>query len=325
MRVCVRAYPRIHVALLDLGGVTHRKYGGAGFAIAGLRTEVEAAVSGHTSVLGIERLDLRCQRDVLAAIERLNKAYPTAEVEVVVRRSAPQHIGLGSKTTLIMATLRAAALAKGIAADAKTLQGLSGRGGTSGIGVNAFFRGGFIIDAGHDPKSTGGFVPSGARRGFAIPPVICRTSIPLRWRFHLILAAPARFAGTREVAFFRANTPIPEREVLRTMALAYHGVAAAVLTADLTLLKAALRGLHSVGFKKRELDNQAAAVRRLLRELDLDTECAVGLSSIGPLIYAIRDAASEAAGRAVCAACEAHGARLLGVYRGRNRGSEVEG
>ncbi len=319
----VRAYPRIHVALLDLGDATHRKYGGAEFTISGPYTEVEARVGARRRVLGIEGFDRRCQRDVRRALERLDEACPRPTAEVIVQTSVPQHVGLGSKTALILATLKAAASAKAIALSVESLQRLSARGGTSGVGVNAFFRGGFIVDGGHDPRSGRGFRPSSVARRFAIPPVICAARIPPNWRFHLILAAPPRYEGYREVAFFRANTPIPKREVLETMALVYHGVAAAVVAADLALLKTALREIHAVGFKKRELGAQPTLVRGILRGLDTATECAAGLSSIGPLVYAVSDARNKAAGEAIRLVCEAHGGRMLGVYRGRNRGSAV--
>lgn len=107
------------------------------------------------------------------------------------------------------------------------------------------------------------------------------------------------------------------------MAAVYHGVVPAVLTANLKLLKEALQELHSTGFKARELRNQADTVGDFIREADEKTDLAVGMSSLGPLVYAI-GAEREGKGCEVVKelAVKYRGA-LLGVFRGRNHGYEV--
>ena len=62
-----------------------------------------------------------------------------------------------------------------------------GRGGTSGIGVESFENGGFIIDGGHKRVEKPSFLPSSASPATP-PPIIARYNFPLDWK--IILAIP---------------------------------------------------------------------------------------------------------------------------------------
>ena len=319
----LRAYPRLHVSLIDLGGWTYRKYGGAGFSITGPPIEVSA----HTSlkaqqVRGLALLDERARSDVLSAMSRFKELHPTPEFEVALEAIPQQHVGLGTKTALVLAVLKAADIITESRLPLESIHGLSERGGTSGVGFNLFFQGGFIVDGGQPPGSRD-YGPSSAARGALLAPVVCRATIPKGWRFHLLLPRGHRISGREEVAFFQKHTPVPEIEVLKALALIYHGVAPAVLTDDLATLKSALIELHSIGFKKREMENQSDNVRSLMNSIRALPDCGVGLSSMGPLVYVIaidRDYELEQSLRTLC---DSYDADYLGNYEGRNAGFEV--
>jgi predicted sugar kinase len=91
----IRCYPRIHISLIDLGNATFRQYGGAGFTLSGLPTEIEALPSDKMRFYGLDKLDSLGQDDILAALERLVKIVPSAKAQVTIRQVPPQHIGLG--------------------------------------------------------------------------------------------------------------------------------------------------------------------------------------------------------------------------------------
>ena len=57
--------------------------------------------------------------------------------------------------------------------------------------------------------------------------------------------------------------------------------------ADHGLLKEALVEVHQIGFKKRELEAQGHDIGEILAVLNRDTQLAAGMSSMGPLVYAI--------------------------------------
>ena len=105
------------------------------------------------------------------------------------------------------------------------------------------------------------------------------------------------------------------------MAAVYHGVAPAVAEGDLESLRAALQAIHGVGFKRREVMGQSHEVRELLDLLCKDLGVAAGMSSLGPLVYAITNDGEQpdvvqdwvADGNGV----------YLGTWSGRNRGYDV--
>ncbi len=321
--VAIRCYPRLHVCLIDLGNVTFRKYGGAGFCIGGPPLEIEAAPSAKTKVFGLEQVDRQAGNDVENALKRLKVLLPHVNAAVSIRSVPPQHIGLGIKTTLLLGVLKAIDLATGAGLSVTALQTLSGRGGTSGIGVNGFFTGGFLVDAGHDHRRSTGFAPSASRIAFTIPPVNCRLSIPQNWRFYLILLPGHRTTGQREKRFFESSTPISARDVLKTLSFVYHGVAPAVSFHDITLLRESLQGLHSYGFKRREVQRQPRVIRDFLRALRRESSIPGGMSSLGPLVYAVADKEDASAHSVLSSLSKRYGAQMLGCYPGRNEGFEV--
>lgn len=274
-------------------------------------------------IVGIEGLDVDGRRDIRQAIERLRALSVWSRLTVRLRNVLPQHVGLGSKTASVLGVLQAIDLALRLNLGRETIKRLSGRGGTSGVGVNAFFSGGFAVDCGHPTSRMLKFTPSSRRTNFYVPPLVCRSRIPPDWRFHLFLLDGRRLGSGAEVAFFRSSTPIPVREVLRAIAAVYHGIVPAVLGGDLELMKVSLRELHSTGFKARELRNQTTSVRQFIRYVDETTDFPVGMSSLGPLVYVISPAVGTCEINRITELAEKCGGQLLGSFRGRNRGYEV--
>jgi beta-ribofuranosylaminobenzene 5'-phosphate synthase len=265
-------------------------------------------------------VDGSTRRAILAAIRRLARARPGTAAQVRIVSVPPQHVGLGSKTAIILAVLKAIDLVCTLRLTKSELQFLSGRGGTSGVGINVFFTGGFVVDGGHDSRMYRGFLPSRFRRPLEIPPSTCRIGIPASWRFHLLLAPGKLMQGIEERRFFEENTPISRGEVFQTIALAFHGLVPAVRTGDLRLLREILDSIHRIGFKRRELSGQTVAVRNILQSLHGRGDCAVGLSSMGPLVYAVSNDDNWKLSEFVESLSRSAGARMLGTFSGRDLG-----
>jgi beta-ribofuranosylaminobenzene 5'-phosphate synthase len=322
--VHVRAFPRIHFSLLDLGNATGRRYGGGGFSIDGNSTEVSAILTRADEVEGFDLIDDDARRDVdrvLSAFRSSRADLPP--IRVSIRRVPPQHVGFGSKTALLLAVLSAANLETAAGLTQVQLQRLSGRGGTSGVGINLFFEGGFVCDLGHRNRDDRSFQPSSFSNTAEIPPIACRLNFPEIWRVSLILPPGKRLAGASEGSFFRESTPLARNEVLEAIAAMYHGVLPAVITADPELLGLALGKLHKTGFKRLELEAQSEEVKQTYYRLSVIKGVAIGLSSLGPLLYAVTHADDSEAIGSVEDWCMENDARFLGTFRGRNLGCDV--
>lgn len=190
----VRAFPRLHLGLLDLGNATPRTYGGVGFMLDALPTEIEV-VPGTKHIYQLNNVDEVGRLDVRAAIERMSKRYQLKGGTLEVRSLPPQHIGLGTKTSLVLAVLKAWQLHSKLKISVQELQRLSGRGGASGIGIHGFFRGGFLVDVGHDARLKNTLAPSGSQSPLEVPLLAARSRISSRWQICLLLADGPRYSG----------------------------------------------------------------------------------------------------------------------------------
>jgi beta-ribofuranosylaminobenzene 5'-phosphate synthase len=285
--VAISSPSRIHCGLMDLGGATLRRYGGAGFMLDSPRTQVRvAARSGnHPSTFQGFSEEQRLAIEKALSNLAMKAELPGFDMEAV--ELPPAHCGLGSTTAIVLSVLAGLRETARLPVSDHDLQEASGRGGASGVGVHGFFRGGFVVDSGHASANSTEFLPSRATMPESIPLPTTFLAIPSDWTFALVLLDAEGISGSREVEFFRAHTPLERNEVLESLALLYHGVVPAVAGADIQLLKEALRGIHAWGFKRIELEAQSETVRDAFDALNSLADCAVGLSSIGPMLYVI--------------------------------------
>jgi beta-ribofuranosylaminobenzene 5'-phosphate synthase len=203
----VIARPRIHMGLVDLGGVSARSFCGVGFSVLGPSTIWRIENSTEVSLAGISELDAAAVNDIkriVDALTTLGAGGFTATLEAVPL----QHIGLGTKTSLLLSLITGVNSLKGLNLSRSQIQRLSGRGGASGVGINLFFCGGFLWDGGHPVSTQLRFRPSSASNVVQTPPLLARWSFPDRWLVGLALPSTKKFYGTEELAFFESKTPI---------------------------------------------------------------------------------------------------------------------
>ncbi|HEX6469000.1 MAG TPA: beta-ribofuranosylaminobenzene 5'-phosphate synthase family protein [Streptosporangiaceae bacterium] len=282
--VRVTAPSRLHITLLDVGNATQRLYGGVGMPISSPRVVVVARAASRRHVIGLPEEYERAAEATVSALETMLETPLRGEVSVA---AAPDpHVGLGSKTAVLLSVGRAIAALNGCSVTAEQLWRASGRGGTSGIGVHAFFGGGLLVDGGHPAPATRTFAPSSRSRPVRVPPLLASVAVPASWRITLVLPQGHRVSGDEERDVF-GRAPVPDAEILRVLAAVYHGLLAAVATDDLDAAARALTLIMSTGFKRLEVANQPEAVRLLARDLADATRRPVGMSSMGPLLYVL--------------------------------------
>jgi beta-ribofuranosylaminobenzene 5'-phosphate synthase len=105
----VVAHPRLHFGLLDLGSATQRIFGGVGAALEQPTTQVSVKRSVSSAIISDVEIGDDLVRDLSLALERLEDFIGgTSPVRVRLDSLPPTHIGLGSKTTAMLAVLAAA-------------------------------------------------------------------------------------------------------------------------------------------------------------------------------------------------------------------------
>ena len=287
-RVQISVATRLHCGLIDLGFATRRIFGGFGIGLEEPRSEL-SWISGEGNGIAVESrvaLETRTKATITRALERLVGQSRSICGRVIVERVAPQHVGLGVTTSLVLGALHVVNMSENLGRDTEDIKSLSGRGGTSGVGLSTFFQGGLVVDAGRPRVDNVEFVPSGVGDARTQATHVMAIPFPVDWSALLLLPRGRRWHGADEVGFFRKQTPIPNSEILEVMGIVYHSVVPSILEEDIIELQCGLHALNRVGFKSREVVSQGQPVSALLDRLAA-ARVPAGMSSMGPLVYAI--------------------------------------
>ena len=272
----IRTPSRLHLSLIDMNGRLGRVDGGIGIALEGPCFEIGFERAG--SVKG----------DAKEITESVCSRLGVAGVEIKIKKRIPEHVGFGSRTQLSLAIAAGVCKVYGITKNVTELAELVKRGGTSGIGVAAFERGGFILDGGHHSKK--GFSPSRFSNA-SPPPVLARYDFP----WWIVCAWPEEKGahGVAEMDIFRRYCPIPVGEVEKTSRLILMRILPAVVENDIGAFGEGVNMLQEIGFKKIEVGLKKEQIGALLGVLQKNS-AGGGMSSFGPVCFGICETQSEA-------------------------------
>lgn len=281
-RVRVRAGARLHLGLLDLSGESGRLYGGVGCMLEEPFVEMWGSRATKMQLRGVDAED-ELAVSLARKLEEVASVLDAKPIQLTVTRRLPSHSGFGSSTATVLAALALLVRLNSLDVPAERVAALSGRGGVSGTGVHGFFQGGWIVDAGQPPGTPA--VPSRFSR-HQQPSLFATRIPPPDWPVGLFLVEGRTMSGESEAAFFQANAQRAGRDAHRCVSVAHHKIVPGLLTADLELVADGVTELSGCGFKQLELRNQPPAVHQLMARL---RSCSpvVGMSSMGPLVYAI--------------------------------------
>ncbi|MEZ0394176.1 MAG: beta-ribofuranosylaminobenzene 5'-phosphate synthase family protein [Desulfurococcaceae archaeon] len=280
MAVEVVAPSRIHLGMLNPAWPSlGRLYVSAGLAVDRPRTVVRARRCREASLDGPYE-----EHERLALLSLLRELGLAACVEVV--EAPPRHVGLGSTTQLLLATVLAAARTHGAEVDMAAVARRLGIGRRSGVGFHAFLRGGFIVDGGLRPGDAGP------------PPLLLRLEFPEEWRVVVALPRGRGLAGAGEERAFSALSALEAPgHVAEASRVLFTQLLPAVVERDFQEFARALGRLQEIvgaifgPVQGGTFSPTSAELVRALREAGLE---GVGQSSWGPAIYAFADGEEKA-------------------------------
>ncbi|MFB0563170.1 MAG: beta-ribofuranosylaminobenzene 5'-phosphate synthase [Candidatus Lokiarchaeia archaeon] len=285
MEIKVKTPSRLHFTLIDLNGSLGRIDGGIGITLDYPNVLIEAEASDSILVEGEKR-------ELAEAITRktIDKISPGNGIKIKIKSTIPEHVGLGSKTQLSLAIATAINRIYLNEFSVRELVKIVGRAGTSGIGVAAFERGGFILDGGHTfgpGKQKEKFLPSSA--SLAPPaPVIIRQDVPEDWFFVIGIPNVDKGAhGAREVGIFEKHCPVPLREIEKLSHLILMKTLPAIIDKDIETFGNSLYEIQKIGFKKVEVKLQDPVVKKLINFVMEKGAYGAGVSSFGPAVYGL--------------------------------------
>ena len=323
--VRIKTPSRLHIGLLDMNGSSGRVDGGAGITLNDPGFDIIVSESDSLSVVAPEP---EFARYVNTLIEKFrNNGLHIPPVRIEINQAIPFHCGLGSGTQLSLA------LASGIEGLSRNcmnkndLISLTGRGGTSGIGIRAFFDGGLIVDAGHrfgPGKSKSSFAPSSVSSSAGISPLVGRYEIPDSW--NIILAIPnnhQNIHGEAEQEIFHKCCPVPVEDVRIQSHLVLMKLIPALLEEDIDEFGDAINQFQDYGFKKCELEFQPDEIRTVIDSMRDAGAAGAGMSSFGPVVYGICDTNSSDIISAVEKVMNEYSGGRTILTKGRNQGASI--
>lgn len=293
----IKSPSRLHLGLIDMNGSYGRLDGGIGLTIQDPNFVLygESAENGITIDFN-ENSDLNdtikneCIKKITSAAEKVIDYYDVDEgFYFRVDSAYLPHSGLGSGTQIALSTGKLITEHIGQKSNGITLGKITGRGGTSGIGVFAFDHGGFIVDGGHSRKEKDSFLPSSASKA-SPPQLFGRYEFPDEWGVLLvILKSDVSVNGQKEVNIFEKYCPIDRHEVELYSHLIFMNMIPFLLEKDLPCFGNIINKIQTIGFKNIEIMLQSDNIKQLMSKLVEIGAYAVGMSSFGPTVYSFYD------------------------------------
>ena len=293
----IKSPSRLHLGLIDMNGSYGRLDGGIGltiqepnFILYGESAEKGITIDFNEEFNFTDEIKSECIKKITNASQKVIDYYGVDEgFYFRVDSAYPPHSGLGSGTQIALSTGKIITEHIGEEANGYTLGKITGRGGTSGIGVFAFDYGGFIVDGGHSRKEKDSFLPSSASKA-SPPQLFGRYEFPDEWGVLLvILKSDVSVNGQKEVNIFQEYCPIDRKEVELFSHLVFVNMIPFLLEKDLPCFGNTINKIQTIGFKSIEVKLQADNIKKLMAKLTEIGAYAVGMSSFGPTVYSFYD------------------------------------
>jgi beta-ribofuranosylaminobenzene 5'-phosphate synthase len=276
---------RIAINLYDMNGDIGRVDGGMGFSLANPLLVFEARQSKSDVLEASCELGQEMRDSIKWATSMLKQKYDLGGLTLEIKSSIPEHSGFGSKTATLLSVGHAYGSIYGAEFDFRKLALDLKRGGTSGIGVNIIDEGGFILDGGHSTRYKKEFLPSSAVKNVILAPLLGRYRMP---DWDVLIAVPdlERVYGPVEVAAFKKICPVPVQAVERLARITLSQMLPAVYEGDLETFCEGINKIQETPWKRGEIELYGNKVRDLMSYIQENGAKGVGMSSMGPAIYA---------------------------------------
>lgn len=227
VQVCAPA--RLHLGFLDLHGGLGRRFGSIGLGVDEITTEIAATRAPEVTATGPGAERARWYAQQLIRYLHLSEG---ARLEL--RRTIPEHAGLGSGTQMALAVGTALCRLYGLKLGIGDIAAILLRGHRSGIGIGAFSYGGFVVDAGRGPATQ-------------IPPIVSQLAVPEAWRFLLVLDRRRQgLSGAEETEAFARLNAMPAGLAAEACRIVLVQVLPALVEADCTVFGAGISRIQEI-------------------------------------------------------------------------------
>lgn len=287
--------PRIHMTLISMHAGGPRRNGGLGFGIAGppARLTIQRDAGFRLSDLRAQPLAQDESNGLLETLANVRQQFALSDgASVSIAGDLLTHHGMGSGTALKLAAIEGYLALHEIQLPQARVAQLSGRGGTSGVGIRTYFDGGFVCDLGVDAAAPGDFAPSSsvASPGASL---LLRAGVMPDWPLGLCIPRSCRpKTRSEEISFFARTVPLPVEDSYEAAYWAIFGAVAAVSEQNYGRFCESVTRIQGLTWKRCERAEYGAGLERTAENLlRMGADC-VGMSSLGPMLYFFADAAT---------------------------------
>jgi len=286
--VGITSFPRIHITLIGMNNDGYRINGGVGFSISKPKIDVHIEESRNIEIIDERELGFTEQektrlQDILS--ESLNRLGLKKRIKCIISGKVLPHYGLGSNTAIYLSCLEALFILNEIKYSNDDIVISSKRGGTSGVGINTYFEGGFIFDVGiKNDKQL--FNPSSiADRNGKTPLVIHKCKLP-DWKVGICIPKYIQNKSEQEeIEFFKTHCPIDKNLIEDILYDAVYGITSSIIENDYEVFCKSVNTIQSTQWKYLErllYGNILIELEQKIKSFGADC---VGMSSLGPMLF----------------------------------------
>lgn len=286
----IKANPRIHISLIGMNADGYRINGGIGFSISDPIQVISFEPANSIKVVdnrskGLMGAELLRLEDHLNKV-RNNAQFPFGFICTIEDSIIRSHVGLGSNTIVYMSCIEALGILNNKLYTNDEVISLSGRGGTSGIGINTYFKGGFIFDTGIINEGHTLLAPSSSFLGCSRyrPLMYKRIEMP-SWDLGLCIPTISPKSEEEEKAFFIEKCPIEKEDVEEILYEAVYGVSSSLMDDNFNSFCESIDAIQNTKWKQMERGIYGRELLSIESEIRNAGAKCVGMSSFGPLLY----------------------------------------
>lgn len=284
----ITSFPRVHITLIGMNDDGYRINGSVGFSISGPLIDADFEESDNFEIVDKREIKFAEQeKDRLynVLIEAADKLSLKKRIRCSIKGDALPHYGLGSNTAIYMSCIEALFIINEIEYNQDYIIAYSKRGGTSGIGINVYFEGGFVFDVGIK-SSKQPLIPSSiADRKGKIPLVIHRCKLP-DWRIGICIPQYIKSKSEHdEVDFFKTYCPVDKSYIECVLYEAVYGVTSSIIENDYDVFCKSVNAIQSTRWKCLERLLYGEELVELEQKIKLLGADCVGMSSLGPILF----------------------------------------
>ena len=278
---------RLHITLISMHENSYRQNGGIGFAIDTPSLEIEFKENKLLEIYdqrekGFTSLEQKRITEILNTLGK-KKSF-TKRFTATIKGDVPTHMGFGSTTAVRLALVEGLYIINKCDYTKEEIVYASERGGVSGIGIETYFNGGFVLDIGRADKSR--FAPSSTmEKENKSLPLICKSIKMPNWKIGICIPDIISKTEAEEKEFFNKTCPIGEKESHKVLYHGVYGLLASVEEDDKETFQEAIKQIQKCEWKNAE---RLLYGDTLLQKENILYTCgakAVGMSSLGASLY----------------------------------------